>query len=195
MRNLLQDVRFGLRVLSGSPAFAALAAVTLGLGIACTTTVYSWVDSVLLHPYPGTALADQLVAVEMVTTGAPNGGTSISWPDYRDYRDRLQTLSGVTVHRQCAFTLGDDQPSRLTWGELVSANYFEVMGVKPVVGRVFTKEEAGTRWRFSVAVISARFWRNYFHSDPAIAGKTVQVNRHTLTITGVVPAGFRGSSP
>jgi predicted permease len=196
MRNVLQDVRFGLRVLSGSPGFAALAAVTLGLGIACTTTVYSWVDSVLLHPYPGAAHADQLVAVEMVTSGAPTGGNSISWPDYRDYRDRLKMLSGVTVHHQCAFTMGDDQPSRLTWGELVSANYFEVMGVRPVLGRVFTREEAGDApGAYPVAVISARLWRNYFHSDPAIAGKTVRVNRHSLTVTGVVPAGFRGSSP
>ena len=130
-------------MLTGSPGFACVAALTLGLGIACTTTVFSWVDSVLLHPYPGTARSAELVTVEMITTGAPNGGTSISWPDYRDYRDRLKTLSGVTVHRQCAFTLGDGQPSRLAWGELVSGNYFQVMGVKPLAGRVFTRDEDG----------------------------------------------------
>src|SRR5437899_13021401 len=106
MRNLMQDVRFGLRVLTGSPAFACVATLTLGLGIACTTTVFSWVDSVLLHPYPGPARSAELVTLEMITTGAPSGGTSISWPDYRDYRDRLKMLSGVTVHRQCASTLG-----------------------------------------------------------------------------------------
>ncbi len=196
IRNLLQDVRFGLRVLSGSPVFAAVAALTLGLGIASTTTVFSWIDSVLLHPYPGTSRSDQLVAVEMVTTGAPNGGNSISWPDYRDYRDHLQTLSGLAVHRQCAFTLGEGQGARLSWGELVSGNYFEVMGVKPLLGRVFTREEAGDAvGAYPVAVISARLWRSYFHSDPAIVGKTVRVNRHPLTIAGVVPAAFRGSSP
>jgi predicted permease len=196
MRTLLQDVRFGLRVLTGSPGFACVAALTLGLGIACTTTVFSWVDSVLLHPYPGTARSAELVTVEMITTGAPNGGTSISWPDYRDYRDRLKTLSGVTVHRQCAFTLGDGQPSWLAWGELVSGNYFQVMGVKPLAGRVFTRDEDGDALgAYPVVVISERLWRGYFRADPAIAGKTLRVNRHALTIAGVVPAGFRGSSP
>ena len=93
MRHLLQDVRFGLRVLSGSPAFASVAVLTLGLGIASTTTVFSWIDAMLLHPYPGTSHSEELASLEMITAGAPNGGTNISWADYRDYRDRLLGLS------------------------------------------------------------------------------------------------------
>src|SRR3981189_1967331 len=92
MRSRLQDVRFGLRVLSSSPGFALVAVLTLGLGIASTTTVFSWVDSVLLHPYPGTSRSEELAALEMVTTGAPNGGTGISWSDYRDFRDRMKGI-------------------------------------------------------------------------------------------------------
>src|ERR1035438_6679963 len=130
MRNLLQDIRFGFRVLSASPGFACVAVLTLGLGIASTTTVFSWIDGVLLHPYPGTSRSEELAALEMVTAGAPNGGTAVSWPDYRDYRDGLKGLAGLAVRRQCAFTLGDGQPARLAWGELVSGNYFEVLGVK-----------------------------------------------------------------
>ena len=196
MRNLLRDFRFGLRVLTGSPAFAAVAILTLGLGIASTTTVFSWIDSVLLHPYPGTIRSQELAAVEMITKGAPNGGNTMSWPDYRDYRDRLKGISGMVVRRQCAFTLGDSPRAQLAWGELVSGNYFEVLGVKPSMGRVFTHEEAGeSLGAYPVAVISARLWRNYFRSDPAIVGKTMRVNRHSLTIAGVVPAEFRGTSP
>ena len=87
----------GFGCLSGSPGFAAVAVLTLGLGIACTTTVFSWIDSVLLHPYPGTARSEELAALEMVTAGAPNGGTAVSWLDYRDYRDRLKSLSGIAA--------------------------------------------------------------------------------------------------
>ena len=193
MRNLLQDIRFGHRVFASSPAFACAAVLTLGVGIASTTTVFSWIDSVILHPYPGTTRSDELAALEMVTAGAPNGGNAASWLDYRDYRDRFKSLSGLAVHRQCAFTLDDAQPARLAWGELVSGNYFEVMGVEPVLGRVFTREERGdSLGAYPVVVISARMWRSYFQSDPKIIGKIMRVNRHALTIVGVVPAALPG---
>jgi len=171
--------------------------LTLGLGIACTTTVFSWVDAVLLHPFPGASRSDELATLEMITANAPNGGTAISWLDYRDYRDRLKSLSGLAVlRRQCGFTLGDAQRARLAWGELVSGNYFEVLGVKPLVGRFFTHEEAGeSLGAYPVVVISARLWRDYFQGDPAVAGKTLRVNRHALTVAGVAPAEFRGSWP
>jgi predicted permease len=196
MRNLLRNVRFGLRILSGNPAFASVAVLTLGIGIATTTTVFTWIDGLLLHPFPGAARSNELAIVEMITAGAPQGGTSISWTDFRDYRDRVQSLSGVTVYRQVALTLGEDRATRLAWGELVSGNYFEVMGVRPVLGRFFSRSEAGdTLGAYPVAVIGCHLWRSYFHSDPAIAGKTIRVNRHPLTIVGVAPEGFRGASP
>ena len=196
MRRLLQDVRFSFRVFAGSPAFASVAILTLGLGIACTTTVFSWIDALLLHPYPGTARSEELVWLETHSANAPNGGTAISWQDFRDYRSSLKTLSGLAIRRQCAFTLGDGQTPRLTWGELVSGNYFDVMGVQPILGRTFTADESSdTPDAHPVMIVSQRLWRSFFHSDPAIVGKTVRVNRHGLTIVGVVPSAFRGTSP
>src|ERR1017187_5906315 len=196
MRNLLQDVRFGFRVLAASPGFALVAMLTLGLGIASTTTVFSWIDGVLLHPYPGTSRREELASLEMVTAVAPGGWAAFSPLDFRDYRDGLKGLSGLVVRRQCALTLGDAPRAQLAWGELVSGNYFEVLGVKPWLGRVFTREEAGdSLGAYPVAVISARLWRSYFHFDAAIVGKTMRVNRHWLTIVGVVPGEFRGTGP
>lgn len=196
MRSFAQDFRFGLRTLSSSPAFACVAVLTLGLGIACTTTVFSWIDSVILHPYAGAGRSDDLAALEMVTASAPNGGTSISWLDYRDYQARLTGLSGIALRRQCAFTMGDPQHARLVWGELATGNYFDVMDVQPLLGRMFIPEEAGDGLgAYPVTVISARLWRNFFHSDPSIIGKTVPVNRHNLVVVGVAPPNFRGSSP
>ncbi|HLK63295.1 MAG TPA: ABC transporter permease [Bryobacteraceae bacterium] len=196
MRNVLQDIKFGLRILSGSPGFALVAMLTLGLGIACTTTVFSWIDGVMLHPFPGTSHSDELAVLEMITANAPNGGTNISWLDYRDYRERLQGVSGVAVRRQCAFTFGEEARARVAWGELVSGNYFDVMGVRMRLGRGFTREETGDDLgAHAVAIISERLWRDYFHADPAISGKTVRINRHPLTIVGVTPDEFHGSWP
>src|SRR5260370_40398216 len=107
MRSLLRDFRVGLRVLKGISAFASVGVLTLGLGIASTTTVFSWIDSVLLHPYPGTPRSGELASVEMVTADAPNGGTAMSWLGYRDYRDRVKGHSGLGLRRQWAFPLVD----------------------------------------------------------------------------------------
>ncbi len=196
MRTSLSEIKIAARIFHTSPAFAALAALTLGLGIACTTTAFSWVDSMLLHPYPGAAEGDRLAVFEAVSSTAPNGGNSLSWPDYRDYRGGVKSLAGLAMHRTSAFTLGDGQPGRLAWGELVSANFFEVMGAKPAIGRFFTQAEDGDRiGAYPVVVISARLWRSYFRSDPEVVGKTLRLNRRTLTVLGVAPAGFRGGSP
>jgi predicted permease len=196
MSALLRNIRFALRVLWSSPGFTAVAMLTLGLGIACTTTVFSWIDTVLVHPYPGTARSGELAVFEMVTRSAPNGGTNISWPDYRDYRDGMTTLAGVAVRRQAAFTLGEGTAPRLAWGELVSLNYFEVMGVKPLLGGFFANDDRRDALDgYPAVVISEALWRSYFRSDPRVAGKTVRINRQPMTIAGVAAGGFRGSSP
>jgi len=187
---------FALRVLQKSPGVTAVAVLTLALGIAANTTVFSWIDEILLRPFPGSSHGEQLAVLEMVTAGAPNGANQTSYLDYLDYGDHLKSISGVALHREDVFTLGESDHAQAVWGELVSGNYFAVLGVKPVVGRMFTPEENGNkRGAYPVAVISYRLWRNTFHQDRGIIGKTIRVNRRELTVVGVAPKEFRGTMP
>lgn len=196
MRNFLQDLRFAVRILAGSPGFAAVAVLTLAVGLAAATTVFSWIDSLLLHPYPGAVRAGELAVLEMSIPAAPNGGTSASWLDYTDYRGRLKSISGLTPQRYCSFSIGESENARLAWGELVSSEYFEVLGVRPILGRLFVSGgQSDTPGAYPVTVISERLWRSDFGADPKIIGKSLRVNRVPLTIIGVAPARFRGTAP
>ncbi len=194
MGAIAQDIRFGLRLLLKSPGFTIVAALSLALGIGVNTTVFNWIDAILLRPLPGVANGAELAAFETVT---PNGEfITNSYPDYRDYRDHLKLISGLAAAQPAALGLGDEDRLERVWGELVSGNYFAVLGVKPLAGRVFLPEEYGDKpGAFPVAVISERLWHSRFQSDPAIAGRTIRVNRHELTVVGVVPSAFRGSIP
>ena len=164
MRTLLQDLSHGLRVLRQSYGFTILAVLTLALGIGASTTVFSWIDTVLLHPLPGAQNPETLVAFESL---APDGGyVRTSYPDYRDFRDNLSLLSGLALAQTSPLSIGDENHSDQIWGEMVSGNYFAVLGVKPVLGRAFLSEEYGDKPNaYPVAVISHNLWRTRFNSD------------------------------
>jgi predicted permease len=192
MGSLFQDFRYGCRMLMNNPRFAAVAVLTLALGIGASTTVFSWIDAVLLHPFPGVSNAGELVAFETMT---PDGQfVANSYLDFRDYRDNLKTISGLAMFRPMALNVGEDEHIETVWGMLVSGNYFDVLRVKPELGRVFLPEEYGDKpGGFPVVVISDRLWRSHFNADPQIAGKTVRINRQLLTIVGVTRPNFHGS--
>lgn len=195
MWTLIKDVRFGLRVLRNSPGLTVVAVITLALGIAANTTVFSWVDGILWHPYPGCSDSGRLAVMEMISK-APNGGTQVSYIDYRDYRKTLTSISGIALRREDLFGLGEALNAQPVWGELVTGNYFSVLGVRPQIGRMFTQEEDGEKLgAYPVAVIGDSLWRNRFHGDPEIVGKTIRVNRHDLTVVGVTPPQFIGAEP
>lgn len=191
MRTFRQDVRFGFRVLKSSPGFTLVAVLTLALGIAMNTTVFSWIDSVALHPYPGVGDPQELALLETVTAAGENL-VATSYLDYRDYRDNLKLVDGLAIARFTPLSVGADGKTERAWAELVSANYFEVLKVKPALGRAFLPEEE--QGGAPVAVISNQMWRNRFHSDPKVLGKTIHLNRHELTIIGVAPPEFHGST-
>jgi predicted permease len=191
MRATLQDLRHGLRMLAKNPGFALVAVLTLAIGIGTSTTVFSWIDAVLLRPLPGVEKGQELASFETVT---PNGQfITNSYPDYIDYRDHLKLLGGLAMTRPGALTIGLEDNAERVWGELVSGNFFAVLGVKPVVGRTFSPDEFGDKpGGFPVAVISSRLWRTRYNSDSGVVGRTIRVNRHELTVVGVAPPDFHG---
>ena len=194
LETFLQDTRFSARFFTSNPKFALVAMFTLALGIAVNATVFSWIDSVLLHPYPGVTDTSGLALIETVTLSGEHL-VATSYLDYRDYRDNLKLVSDMAIARFTPLTLGLEGNADRAWAELVSANYFDLLRVKPILGRTFLPEEGADKLgAFPVAVISYRMWKNRFHGDRNVLGKEIRLNRHQLTIIGVAPPDFRGST-
>lgn len=194
VEDLVHDVRYGLRTMGRNRAFTAVAVLTLAVGIGATTTAFTWINAVLLQPLGGVADPSRLVTVETVTSNGewvPN-----SYPDYIDFRDRLKLVDGIAVSHVAAFSVGKPDHAERVWGELVSGNFFAVLGVKPEAGRLFLPAEFGDApGKFPIAVISDRYWRSHYGADPSIVGKTIRINQHELTIVGVAAPAFHGSIP
>src|SRR4051812_42867646 len=192
MRSVLHDLRYGLLVLRNSPGFTAVAVLPLALRIAVNTTVFSWIDSVLLHPIPGAAADRDLVVLETLTPDGHFIGTS--YPDYRDYRDSLKLVSGMTAVFGSNLRIGEGQNSEGVWGDFVTGNYFDVLGVRPVLGRFFFREKAVDPPAVAPRIVlSYRLWQTRFQGDRRIIGKTLRVNQRPLTIIGIAPANFQGT--
>ena len=191
METLLHDIRFGLRQLMKQRGFAVLAIISMALGIGANTSIFSLVDTALLRPL---AVKEPSQLVELYGTLHNGAEWSLqSYPNYKEYRDRNSVFSGLFVYRVTVSSLTVNNSSQRVWGYLVSGNYFDVLGVKPMLGRAFLPEEDQTPDSHPVAVISYNCWQHRFAGDPQIVGKTVQFNSHPFTIIGVAPKGFIGT--
>ena len=190
----MQDLRFALRMSLKSPGFTLVAVLTLAVGIAASTTVFTWIDDVLVRPIPGVTNGHELLAFESLT---PNGDSmTSSYPDYQDHRDHLKLLAGLAMTRPDPLSIGEEDHAERIWGELVTGNYFALLGVKPAFGRLFSPEEYGDKQGgYPVAVISYRLWKRRFGAAPGAIGSTIRVNRQQLTIVGVAAPEFRGTLP
>jgi predicted permease len=194
IETLFQDLRYGLRMMVRNRAFTAVAVLTLAIGIGVSATSFTWINGVLLQPLGGVADPSRLVTLESVTPGG--AWVPSSYPDYIDFRDHLKLFDGVAVTRPVALSVGKEDHADRVWGELVSGNFFSVLGVQPEQGRVFLPAEYGdTPGAFPIVVISDRYWRAHLNADPNIVGKTLRINQHELTIVGVTPPAFHGSMP
>ena len=191
MTSLLQEIRYSLRVIAKSPGFAAIAILTLALGIGANTTIFSWINSALLNPVPGISNPDEVVSLTLNKPGEKP--FPFTYPDIEALRKGQQSLAGITA---CGFAqtslAGKGKPERV-WGMVASANYFDVLGVRPILGRGFLPEEDEKPGGAPVAVISYRLWQARFGSNPEIVGQTIGINQHPYTIVGVTPAVFQGS--
>jgi putative ABC transport system permease protein len=194
LEDLLHDLRYGLRMMARNPSFTAVAVLTLAVGIGATTTAFTWINAVMLQPLGGVADPNRLVVVESVT---PNGeSVPNSYPDFIDFRDRLKLFDGIAVTRPAALSVGREDHAERVWAELVSGNFFSVLGVKPEAGRLFLPAEyADAPGKFPIVVISDRYWRSHFNADPTIVGRTLEINQHELTVVGVAAPAFHGSMP
>ncbi len=195
MSSLLYDLRFTVRNLRLTPGITAVAVLTIGIGIGANTTIFSWLRPLLFDSVPGTTDASSLVAVENFATSgsAGNDPLTTSFLDFRDYRDHLRLLD-LTLIESGAVALGGDRNSERIWCEMVSGNFFDLLGVKPEAGRFFTRSErSDSQNAFPVAVISHDFWHTHFHDNPSAIGSTLRINRVLFTIIGVAPADFHGT--
>jgi predicted permease len=169
-----------------------LAILCLTLGIGANAAVFSWIEGILLRPYPLVASQDRLLAVAGTDRGA-TGTNDVSWPDFLDLERNCTLIDAFIAEKITGTTLSIGDRAERAPGSIVSANYFDAIGVHPILGRGFEREENSGRNGHPVTVISYQMWQNRFHGDPAIIGKTQILNGRPFTIVGVAPNGFFGT--
>jgi putative ABC transport system permease protein len=191
LQDFIQDLRYGFRQLLRNKGFSALAILCLTLGIGANAAVFSWVEGILFRPYPLVAHQERLFAVAGTVPGKRIDG--LSWPDFLDLRRNCTLCEDafVTTIRSSTLNIGDH--AEVTIGSIVSANYFDALGVRPILGRGFEAGEDVGNDSHAAVVISYQMWRNRFKGDPQIIGKTQRLNNVPHTIFGVAPEGFYGT--
>lgn len=197
MESVWRDLKYGLRTLGRNPGFTAVAILSLGLGIGANTAIFTLTNAVFLNPLP---VSDPARVIEVytvdhatTTTAANLVRTPMSFPNYRDFRDQNDVFSGTVAYTFSGVTLtgrGDPKPQGAM---LVSANYFDVLGVKPAIGRTFFPDEDQKDGGNNVTVLSHSAWMTLFGGDPSAVGKTVEFNSVPYTVIGVAPPDFKGT--
>src|SRR5581483_11161684 len=197
MSTLLQDLKFGARLLLKSPGFTLVAALSLALGIGANTTIFTLVNAVLLNPLP---VEDPAQLVSVWTTDERNNNSALGFlqvspMNYKDLRDQNRVFSGLTAHTGLPLNIsgGTGEPQQV-FGEIVTGNYFAVLGAKPAIGRAFLPDEDETPGAKLVCVLGYGEWQKRFGGDPTIVGRTIALNGHPFTVVAVMPKGFKGTN-
>jgi len=197
MSNLLRDLRHGARLVTKSPGFTIAAVLSLALGIGANTTIFTLINAVLLHPLP---VDDPAELVSVWTTDERNqsgalGFLQVSPMNYKDLRDKNDVFSGLAAHTGLPLNItdGTGEPQQV-FGEIVTGNYFNVIGARPLVGRTFVPDEDQTPGAKLVAVLGYGEWQKRFGGDASIVGRTIALNGQQFTVVGVMPKGFKGTN-
>ncbi len=197
MDQVLQDLKYGLRTLARSPGFTLVAVLSLALGIGANTAIFTLTDAVFLNPLP---IEDSSRVLELftvdhatVTTTANFNRTPMSFLNYQDFRDQNDVFSGLAAFVQAGVTLTGTGEPKPEPAMLVTANYFDLLGVKPTIGRTFLPGEDQKPGGNTVVVLSHSLWTREFGADPGILGRTISLNMTPYTVIGVAPADFKGT--
>ena len=194
MPSIRSDVRFSLRVLASQPGFAATAILVLALGIGANAAVFSVVNAILLKPLPGVRDSGRIVGLYARHVRQADNYRGFSYPNYVDIREGTRSLEGVSAFTFVLAGVAEQGMTRRSLVMMVSANYFDVLGARPAIGRAFTPEEERPGSQAQVAVVSHAYWQRH-GSDPALVGRTVSINGRLFTVVGIAPPGFAGTSP
>ncbi|MDZ4799808.1 MAG: ABC transporter permease [Bryobacteraceae bacterium] len=194
MTDFLRELGLASRSLRKHSKLAAVAIISIALGMGVNAAVFSWIESVLISPLPGASRPAELLSVK--TLAGSGERIDSSWPDLRDIGQTARSFTGLTAFRMQSLYVGEGTSQTRVWAETVTGNFFDVMGVRPIAGRTFNAEEQADRpGGAPVAVLGETFWRNHYKADPSTLGRTIQLNRQTFTIVGIVPAEFEGPIP
>ena len=193
VHTIIREFRFVLRSLAKSPIFSIVAILSLSLGVGANTAIFTLVDQVMLRLLPVDAPGELvMIATRGAHPGNNRGANAISYPMFKDYRERNEVFQGVMARRFETVNFGYEATTERVDLEIVSGNYFEVLGVRPAHGRVLSMNDETSPEANPVVVLSHDFWRNRFQSDPAIVGKTIRINGHPMSVVGVAAPGFYG---
>jgi putative ABC transport system permease protein len=193
METLIQDIRYGVRMLRKSPGFTVVALITLAVGIGANIAIFSYVDELWLRPMP-VPRADRVVRIftsNPSSEGEVEQGYS-SYPDFEDLKASAKTLSGVALHQGRGAMLDDGVQNKLVTASIVSDNFFDVLQAKAAFGRLFTESEFRSSPALEI-VLSYPFWRHQYNGDPSIVGRSIIVDRQHVTVVGVLARSFRGT--
>jgi predicted permease len=191
LRDLLRDLQFALRQFRKNPGFLLLAVGTLALGIAANMTIFSWINSTLLDPIPGVTHTSDMITI-MRGERSEHPTPPFSYLDYADLRSQSKSFDGLLAYHDDYMSItGSGKPERI-YGALASSNYFETLGVRPVLGRTLLPTFSAERTGMAEAILGYDLWQNRYAGDPNIIGKTIQINLHPYTIVGIAPKGFYG---